>query len=98
MALFVGITGLISVLVGWLVTRRLIMTNEGALFFAIGSIGMVIGITALGRFPRVAFRPNVAVAKLFSRHYARWWLAFFMPDAYRIHVLGADPNSAAATE
>jgi len=98
MALFVGITGLISVLVGWLVTSRLIMTNEGALFFAIGSIGMVLGITALGRFPRVAFRTNVAVAKLFSRNYARWWLAFFMPDAYRIHVLGADRNSAAAAE
>ena len=66
MALFVGITGLISVLVGWLVTSRLIMTNEGALFFAIGSIGMVIGITALGRFPRVAFRPDVAGAKFLS--------------------------------
>ena len=98
MALFAGIIGLFSVVVGWLVTRRLIITNERALFFAIGSIGMVLGIPALGRFPRVAFRTNVAVAKLFSRNYARWWLAFFMPDAYRIYVLAAGPNSAAATE
>ena len=104
MALFAGITGLISVIVGWLVTIRLFalarrtrqeperllaiafgglfcvgypmagasrapglsMTTEGALFFAIGAIGMVIGIIALGRFPRVVFRPDAAWAKILS--------------------------------
>ena len=104
MAIFAGISGLLSVLVGWLVTGRLfalarrtgaaperllaisfgglfcvgyplagasrvpgmMMTNEGALLFAIGSIGMVIGIAALGRFPYVVFRPGTRWASLLS--------------------------------
>jgi hypothetical protein len=96
MAVFAGITGLLSVIVGWLVTARLFslarrtraaperllaigfgglfcvgypfagasrvpalaMTNEGALLFAIGALGMIVGATALGRFPYVVFRPG----------------------------------------
>lgn len=96
MAIFAGITGLLSVIVGWLVTARLFslarrtravperllaiglgglfcvgypfagasrapglaMTHEGALLFAIGALGMIVGATALGRFPYVVFRPN----------------------------------------
>jgi hypothetical protein len=96
MAVFAGITGLLSVIVGWLVTARLFslarrtqavperllaigfgglfcvgyplagasrapalaMTNEGALLFAIGALGMIVGATALGRFPYVVFRPE----------------------------------------
>ena len=94
MAIFTGISGLLSVLVGWGVTARLfalarrtravperllaitfgglfcvgypltgasrvpamVMTTEGALLFAMGSIGIVVGIAALARFPYVVFR------------------------------------------
>jgi len=104
MALFAGIAGLISILIGWLVTARLLAlarrtravperllalgfgglfcigyplagasrlpalnaTNEGALLFAIGAIGMVTGIAALGRFPQVVFRPGKRWAFLLS--------------------------------
>ena len=104
MAVFAGIAGLISILVGWLVTLRLYAlarrtrgaperllatafgglfcvgyplagasrapglntTNEGALLFAIGTIGMALGIAALGRFPLVVFRPGRRWAKLLS--------------------------------
>lgn len=96
MAIFAGITGLVSVIVGCFVTWRLfalarrtravperllavsflglscvgfpltgasrapgmVMTHEGALLFALGSIGMVVGIAALSRFPYVVFRPG----------------------------------------
>jgi hypothetical protein len=34
------------------------LTHEGSLLFAIGAIGMVVGIAALGRFPQVVFRPG----------------------------------------
>lgn len=99
MSLFAAIAGLVSVLVGWLVTLRvfalarrtralperllaigfgglfcvgyplagasrapgLAATNEGALLFAIGAIGLVTGIIALALFPHVVFRPG------------RWW-------------------------
>ncbi len=104
MAVFAGIAGLISILIGWLVTARLFAlarrtravperllalgfgglfcvgyplagasrlpalntTNEGALLFAIGAIGMVSGIAALGRFPQVVFRPGERWASLLS--------------------------------
>jgi len=104
MALFAGIAGLLSVIVGWLVTARLFalarktravpeqllavafgglfcvgypmagasrapgleMTNEGALLFAIGAIGMIVGASALGRFPYVVFRPGNRWAALLS--------------------------------
>lgn len=94
MALLAAVSGLISVLVGWLVTMRLFAlarrtrqepewllalafgglfcvgyplagasrapgltgTNEGSLLFAMGALGMVAGIVALGRFPYVVFR------------------------------------------
>ncbi|GEM_PF-1298838 len=96
MAVFAGITGLLSILVGFGVTWRLfalarrtralpelllaisfaglfcvgypmsgasrapglVMTHEGALLFAIGSLGMGVGIAALARFPYVVFRPG----------------------------------------
>ena len=104
MALFAGIAGLLSVIVGWLVTVRLFalarktravpeqllavafgglfcvgypmagasrapgleMTTEGALLFTIGSIGMIVGASALGRFPYVVFRPGNRWAALLS--------------------------------
>lgn len=104
MAIFAGISGLLSVLVGWGVTIRLfalarrsralperllaiafaglfcvgyplagasrvpamVMTNEGALLFAIGTIGMVVGIAALARFPYVVFRPGKRWASALS--------------------------------
>ena len=104
MALFAGLAGLFSVLVGWGVTFRLfalarrtravperllaiafgglfcvgfplagasrapamVMTNEGALLYAIGSIGMVVGISALARFPYVVFRAGKRWASLLS--------------------------------
>jgi hypothetical protein len=104
MALFAVLAGLISVLVGWLVTARLFglarktrampesllaiafgglfcvgyplagasrapglhMTNEGSLLFALGAIGMVIGVGALGRFPYVVFRPGESWASFLS--------------------------------
>lgn len=42
------------------------MTNEGSLLFALGAIGMVIGVAALGRFPYVVFRPGESWASLLS--------------------------------
>lgn len=36
----------------------LAMTSEGALLFATGTAGMVVGVSALGRFPFVVFRPG----------------------------------------
>jgi len=104
MAIFAGISGLLSVLVGWSVTVRLfalarrsralperllaiafgglfcvgyplagasrvpamIMTNEGALLFAMGAIGMVVGIAALARFPYVVFRADKQWASALS--------------------------------
>ena len=104
MVLFAGIAGLISLLVGGLVTARLFSlarrtrripeqllaiafgglfcvgyplagasrapglnaTNEGALLFAIGTIGMIVGTVALGSFPRVVFRPGKRWASLLS--------------------------------
>jgi len=100
MSVFAGISGLLSLLAGWLVTARLFAlarrsrqeperllaltfgglfcvgypmagasrapglfgTNEGALLFAFGALGMVVGIAALGRFPRVVFRPTATWA------------------------------------
>jgi len=104
MAIFAGISGLLSVLVGWGVTARLfalsrrnralperllaiafgglfcvgyplagasrvpamVMTNEGALLFAVGAIGMVVGIAALARFPYVVFRAGKRWASVLS--------------------------------
>ncbi len=104
MAIFAGISGLLSVLVGWSVTVRLfalarrsralperllaiafgglfcvgyplagasrvpamIMTNEGALLFAMGAIGMVVGIAALARCPYVVFRADQRWASTLS--------------------------------
>ena len=42
----------------------LIETNEGALLFAIGMIGVGVGTTALNAFPQLVFRPG--------RRWARW--------------------------
>ena len=102
--MFAGFAGLLSVLVGWSVTLRLLalarrtravperllaiafgglfcvgfplagasrapamlMTNEGALLYAMGSIGMVVGISALARFPYVVFRAGKRWASLLS--------------------------------
>ena len=104
MALFAGISTLLSILVGWGVTARLfalarrsravperllaiafgglfcvgfplagtsrapamIMTNEGSLLYAMGSIGMVVGISALARFPYFVFRAGKRWASLLS--------------------------------
>jgi hypothetical protein len=104
MTVFAAITGLVSVLVGWLVTARLFSlarrtrqeperllaltfgglfcvgyplsgasrapgltgTHEGALLFALGALGMVVGIVALGRFPLVVFRPAAGWARVLS--------------------------------
>lgn len=44
----------------------LVGTNEGALLFAFGALGMVVGIVALGRFPRVVFRPAAGWAHALS--------------------------------
>lgn len=42
------------------------MTNEGALLFTIGAIGMIIGASALGRFPFIVFRPGDRWAAVLS--------------------------------
>ncbi|MBB84637.1 MAG: hypothetical protein CL931_12575 [Deltaproteobacteria bacterium] len=44
----------------------MIMTNEGLLLYAMGSIGMVVGISALARFPYVVFRAGRRWAPLLS--------------------------------
>jgi len=41
-------------------------TNEGSLIFAIGMLGMMTGIAALSRFPRVVFRPDQSWALVAS--------------------------------
>ncbi|MEM9174187.1 MAG: hypothetical protein AAGC67_03060 [Myxococcota bacterium] len=104
MAIFAGLSGLFSVLVGWSVTLRLfslarrtravpewllaiafgglfcigfpltgasrvpamVMTIEGALLYAIGTIGIVVGVGALARFPYVVFRAGKSWARFLS--------------------------------
>ncbi len=104
MMIFAGITGVIAVVAGWLVTFRLFalarrsravperllavafgglfcvgypmagasrapalaLTAEGSLLFMLGAIGMVVGVSALGRFPYVVFRPGVTWARMLA--------------------------------
>ena len=99
--IFAGLSGLVAVAAGWLVTWRLFalarrtravperllalafgglfcvgyplagasrapglaLTHEGSLLFAMGAIGMVVGVSALGRFPYVVFRPDTPWAR-----------------------------------
>ena len=44
----------------------MIMTNEGSLLYAMSSIGMVVGISALARLPYVVFRAGKRWASLLS--------------------------------
>ena len=42
----------------------MVLTNEGSLLFAIGMIGIVLGIAAFARFPYIVFRPGSRAASM----------------------------------
>jgi hypothetical protein len=44
----------------------LMLTHEGSLFFALGAVGIIIGVCAISRFPYIVFRPGARWASFLS--------------------------------